>query len=315
MAAKKSFTLMLLAAAVVAVVHGAAANRQLLQDEPALSASGEGAIPPGQGQPLNGTVPTVTDLPVPDKVGVNTTAKYPALPAVKMVIKQHEQCGGTAGVCATVAADLGINVTEVCINGDWPATECSPGDYCYILDRFYRQCRPGPDNVKCQKSKYPENTNLTLAVEKAAAAWAGIGALNATGLPANAMCNASAPTYEPMQACSSGEDWIVSFKVTFLDCELYTTVDAHMGAGNNLTSYRVAPYDMSKTYTRSDNVTGYIWEIDEGCGGFDGNKLDVEPKADAPWTVYMGMPARCAYNTTCTREHEYYWKCDGYRGA
>lgn len=177
----------------------------------------------------------------------------------EMIIPLWGQCGGAAGDCQMMAKMMGMPACDFCIDGDWPGMQCEAGSECMIASKWYRQCRPYSHDLKCPpptgtSGGFTPVTGIAQQKKLDAAVWANLTATNNTGMPVGTGCNVSAPMIKPLRTCSqvvSGTTYITSFKASFPNCPLYTTVDANAfmptGKGKTLqvNGFRVAPYESS----------------------------------------------------------------------
>lgn len=283
-------------------------------------------------QPAPGTgvaSPVVTDFGI---------AKIP------IEIPVYGQCGGSGSNCSAHAKKMGLLVSEVCANIDWPLTYCAEGSECQITDKWYRQCMPSTSPaVHCPAAvggvaAFAANADVVGQQLVADAVWAYLRETGSTAVPEGSDCDFVKAKAEPQSACSQVVEgvthWITEFKVSFPgSCSLYMRIDAHVEQplpeqGDMLvTATRVAPYDSSEEYEKCEVAAEgegeacrkvVVIPLWGQCGGTGNQCADVvmrlgEAATEGLCTDAPFSSTECAWTgsfpSKCMRIDETYWQC------
>lgn len=261
---------------------------------------------------------------VPSVAGAEVTLIEPAVapvdPVAPTVITAWNACGGRGDDCAAKGA---------CVNAPWPNTICEEGYECIPENVWYWQCQPGvsltcPPVLAGAAGAFTPSANVTELQPVAAAAWADLLATNETALPANTTCDVAAANVTAISGCTqvvAGTNTIVDARVSFPNCELFTTVSARvftaLDGAVTIEGARVAPFESADEYQQcgADGKCQKVlvfpaWAQSGGPGDACTNaaaRLGVEATADFCKAAYPFT--QCAFGTASVEVNPSYFQC------
>lgn len=254
-------------------------------------------------------------------------------PAAPGVIANWGQCGGMGGECAALAADMNVSVASVCANKPFPSMVCDEGYECLPESIYYWQCRPSvsltcpPSTDEDLAGGFSTVANATDLQFVADAAWVDATAADpSAGLPPNTTCDVANASRTPLSGCQQVVGGgailsIVTFKVTFPNCALHTTVDArvvdNLDGTADVEGMRMAPYQSADSYEECGDdgqcQLVLVFPMWSQCGGTGPACANAAERLGEPADGFCGAQpfphSTCEYGAECTELNPDYFQC------